>query len=283
MGHVPSDRAIASPVPGTATATVAAMAERVEADVCIVGAGYAGLTAARRLAQGGQTVVVLEARDRVGGRIWTQERDERRDRRPWRRVAGAQARRRPRAGGRDGRDHLQDLRGRQAPARRRRPHPHVQGPHPEDQPAGRRHHRPGAVEDRPAVEAGARSRRRGPRPRPPSGTPRSVGEYLETTGIRTEIARDLFEMAIRGLHTGDLYDVSLLNLLMLVRGHHSLETLFSIEKRRAGEPRGRRRRLDGAADGGRARSTPSTSAAPVRSITQQHDNVVVTPAAIRTT
>ena len=27
----------------------------------------------------------------------------------------------------------------------------------------------------------------------------SVGEYLETTGIRTEIARDLFEMAIRGL------------------------------------------------------------------------------------
>jgi 4-methylaminobutanoate oxidase (methylamine-forming) len=41
--------------------------------VVVVGAGFAGLMAAWRLAQGGCEVVVLEARDRVGGRVWSQE------------------------------------------------------------------------------------------------------------------------------------------------------------------------------------------------------------------
>jgi monoamine oxidase len=40
------------------------------ADVVVVGAGFAGLSAARQIAHAGRSVVVLEARDRVGGRVW---------------------------------------------------------------------------------------------------------------------------------------------------------------------------------------------------------------------
>lgn len=40
-------------------------------DVCVIGAGFAGLTAALRLKQAGRSVVLLEARDRVGGRTFT--------------------------------------------------------------------------------------------------------------------------------------------------------------------------------------------------------------------
>jgi len=50
--------------------------ERIDADVCIAGAGFAGLTAALRLHQAGKTVAVLEARDRIGGRTWTERRDD---------------------------------------------------------------------------------------------------------------------------------------------------------------------------------------------------------------
>jgi len=44
-------------------------------DVVIVGAGAAGLTAANQLKKAGLSVAVLEARDRVGGRLWTDEID----------------------------------------------------------------------------------------------------------------------------------------------------------------------------------------------------------------
>ena len=47
-----------------------------DVDVCVLGAGFAGLTAALRLKQAGQSVALLEARDRVGGRTFTEQRDD---------------------------------------------------------------------------------------------------------------------------------------------------------------------------------------------------------------
>src|ERR1700761_140730 len=40
-------------------------------DVVIIGAGVSGLAAASELRGTGRSVLVLEARDRVGGRVWT--------------------------------------------------------------------------------------------------------------------------------------------------------------------------------------------------------------------
>jgi monoamine oxidase len=49
------------------------MTEQLEADVAIVGAGLAGLVAARQLAAAGVRPLVIEARDRVGGRLLNEE------------------------------------------------------------------------------------------------------------------------------------------------------------------------------------------------------------------
>jgi monoamine oxidase len=40
-------------------------------DILVIGAGAAGLAAARALADAGRHVAVLEARERIGGRVWT--------------------------------------------------------------------------------------------------------------------------------------------------------------------------------------------------------------------
>ncbi|MEM9075235.1 MAG: FAD-dependent oxidoreductase, partial [Myxococcota bacterium] len=51
-------------------------AARTSAEVVVIGAGLAGLVTARLLAREGIDVLVLEARDRVGGRTWNQPNDE---------------------------------------------------------------------------------------------------------------------------------------------------------------------------------------------------------------
>ncbi len=44
-------------------------------DVIVIGAGVAGLAAARRLHDAGRNVLVCEARDRIGGRVWSDASD----------------------------------------------------------------------------------------------------------------------------------------------------------------------------------------------------------------
>lgn len=62
--------AMSATVSSVATATPARAGETAEADVVIIGAGLAGLTAARDLLAQGRSVIVLEARDRPGGRVY---------------------------------------------------------------------------------------------------------------------------------------------------------------------------------------------------------------------
>jgi monoamine oxidase len=51
----------------------AAVSDQSAVDVVVIGAGLAGLCAARDLVAGGTSVLVLEARDRVGGRTFTSD------------------------------------------------------------------------------------------------------------------------------------------------------------------------------------------------------------------
>lgn len=103
---------------------------------------------------------------------------------------------------------------------------------------------------------------------------RTIGSWLARTRIRSTAGRELFEMAVRGLFTGDLEETSFLHLLFLVRGHGSISTLFSITG-------GSQENLIEGGAGSMAEKVADVLGdavhlgAPVRSIDQADDQVVV--------
>jgi monoamine oxidase len=199
-----------------------------EADVCIVGAGLAGLTAARRLSQAGRSVVVLEARDRVGGRIWTQTS----------------------AGGVPvdmgaafiGPDHDQ-LRGLIKEVGVTTFPTYVEGDYilanagrvqryrgniPRLNPvallsAGQAIARMNAMAKKVPLEAPWTARRAA------SWDAQTVRSWLSPAHVPTRLARDLVDSTVRACFAADLSEVSLLNWLFLVHASGGIEALMSLE------------------------------------------------------
>ncbi len=254
------------------------MAQQRDVDVCVVGAGYAGLTAARRLAQAGRSVAVLEAQDRVGGRIWTEARE------------GGWAVDRGGAWLAPYHDAIFGL-AREVGVSTYKTW--VKGAHLLVGDGRIRRYTglipkfsPWAVATIALNQARIdRLARQVPLDAPWTAAKaaawdtRSVSSFLEGTRIPSGIARDLFDMAVRGLFASDLNEVSFLHLLALVHGHHSIGKLFGIEG-------GAQENLvDGGAGAIAARMAADLGDAlhlnsPVRAIRQRDDHVVVEAADI---
>ena len=224
------------------------MPERIDADVCVIGAGYAGLTAARRLSDGSPVdrggAWLAPKHDAIFG--LARELDVA-TYKTW--VKGA---------------HLLIGEGR---TRR------YTGLIPKISPLAvitiaLAQARLDRMAKRVPLDAPWRA------PRAAEWDTRTVASWLERSGIRTTIARDLFEMAVRGLFTGDLNDVSLLHMLFLIRAHGSISTLFSIEGG------AQENMVEGGAGSIAERMAVDLGDAvhlnaPVRTITWQDDRVVV--------
>ena len=249
------------------------MGQRVEADVCVVGAGYAGLTAALRLHQAGKSVAVLEARDRIGGRIWTEHLA---DGTPIDRGGGWLAPKHgvmfklaAEFGVTTYKTYVKGAHLLVGEDRTRR----YTGLIPKISPLAvltiaRAQMKVDRLSKKVPVEAPWTAAKAAEWDR------MTVADFVEHSGIRTKLARDLFEMAVRGLFTGPLEDTSFLDMLMLVRGHGSINTLFSIENG------SQENLMDGGAGLIAARMAERLGDgvhvnAPVRAVTQRDDRVDV--------
>jgi monoamine oxidase len=249
------------------------MPERLDVDVCVLGAGYAGLTAARRLTQHGQSVVVLEARDRVGGRIWTTPLA---DGTPVDRGGAWLAPYHDRiyalaaeVGVRSYKTWMKGAHLLVDGDRIRR----YTGLIPKISPLAvltiaRAQWKLDRIAKQVPLDAPWTA------PNASALDAESVESYIARSGITKGIGRDLFEMAVRGLMTGDLNDVSFLHLLFLAHAHGSINNLFSIEKG------GQDSLVDGGAGSIARRVADELGDAvrlnsPVRTVTQRDDHVLV--------
>ena len=149
------------------------------ADVVVIGAGFAGLTAARELAPPGRSVVVLEARDRVGGRAQPDARRRRRHR-ARRDLRRPDAGPHPRARQGARRRHVPDLRHRQ----QRLPRPgHAARP--------TRHGPAGTAPLDPTILAELAAARRAARPDGDRGPGRRAVDRGQRRRVRRPDARDV--------------------------------------------------------------------------------------------
>jgi monoamine oxidase len=249
------------------------MPARIDADVCVLGAGYAGLTAARRLSQHGKSVAVLEARDRVGGRIWTTP------------LADGTPVDRGGAWLAPYHDRIYALAAEVGVSSYKTwmtgAHLLVDGDRirrytgliPKISPLAvltiaRAQWKLDRIAKQVPLDAPWTA------PNASALDAESVESYIARCGITKGIGRDLFEMAVRGLMTGDLNDASFLHLLFLAHAHGSINNLFSIEKG------GQDSLVDGGAGSIARRVADELGDAvrlnsPVRTVTQRDDHVLV--------